>query len=183
MNDMTAANLRSAFGGESQAHMRYKVWGKQAQDDGFPNVARLFQAIAYAEEVHASNHFHELRDETGDYLVASMAGFGLTTTSENLQGAIDGENFEVQQMYPAYIAVAKDQGEKGGRISFYYALEAEKIHAAMFSQAKEAVDQNEDLSLGDVQICNVCGHTKEGEAPERCPICGRPHSAFVKFPP
>lgn len=181
VNDMTAANLRSAHGGESMAHMRYKVWGAKAKEDGFENVARLFKAIAYAEEVHAANHFRELREIPGDFLVASMAGFGLDSTSENLQGAIDGENFEIEQMYPAYIAVAKEQKEAGGLRSFHYAVEAEKIHAVMFSKAKEAVDNNKDLDLGDVQICSVCGYTVEGDAPERCPICGEPHSQFVAF--
>lgn len=101
MNEITAANLRSAFGGESQAHMRYIVWGKKAEEEGFPNVARLFRVISYAEEVHASKHFHELANVSGDFLVASMAGFGLASTSENLQGAIDGENFEGEQIYPS----------------------------------------------------------------------------------
>lgn len=181
MNEMTAANLRSAYGGESMAHMRYKIWGEKAKEDGFPNVSRLFEAIAYAEEVHASNHFTELRDVDGDFLVASMAGFGLGSTSDNLQGAIDGENFEIEQMYPAYIAVAKDQRENGGLRSFHYAVEAEKIHSAMFTQAKEAVDNKKDIELEDVQICSVCGHTVEGDAPERCPICNEPQDRFVAF--
>ncbi|MBE0576841.1 MAG: rubrerythrin family protein [Desulfuromonadales bacterium] len=182
MNEMTAANLRSAFGGESQAHMRYKVWGARAKDEGFPNVARLFEAIAFAEEVHANNHFHELASVNGDFLVASVAGFGLNSTAENLQGAIDGENFEVQQMYPAYIAVAKEQDEKGGMRSFHYAIEAEKIHAALFTEAKQAVEGNEDLALDTVQICDICGHTRLGEAPDKCPVCGRGREVFRAFP-
>lgn len=181
MNDMTAANLRSAFGGESMANMRYKVWGAKAQDEGFRNVARLFEAISFAEEVHAGNHFKELKNENGDFLVASMAGFGLTTTSENLQGAIDGENFEIEQMYPSYIAVAKEQKEKGGLLSFHYALEAEKIHSAMFTIAKQSVDSGRDMELGDVQICTVCGHTVDGPIPDVCPICGVSHENFVTF--
>lgn len=181
MNEMTAANLRSAYGGESQAHMRYKVWGAKAQEEGYPNVARLFLAIAFAEEVHASNHFHELAAESGDFLVASMAGFGLASTEENLQGAIDGENFEVNQMYPAYIAVAKEQNEKGGARSFHYAVEAEKIHAALFTEAKQAVEGGEDMPLDTVQICDVCGHTRVGEAPDKCPVCGRGREVFRSF--
>lgn len=182
MNDMTAANLRSAFGGESMANMRYKVWGSKAEEEGFKNVARLFKAIAFAEEVHAGNHFKELQNEKGDFLVASMAGFGLTTTSENLQRAIDGENFEIEQMYPSYIAVAKEQKEKGGLLSFHYALEAEKIHSAMFTIAKQSVDSGRDMVLGDVLICTVCGHTVDGPIPDICPICGVSHKYFVTFP-
>nr|WP_245684713.1 ferritin family protein [Orenia metallireducens] len=60
-NEMTAQNLRSAFGGESQAYQRYKVWARKTEKDGFPKVALLFDAIAYAEEVHAGNHFEHMR--------------------------------------------------------------------------------------------------------------------------
>lgn len=181
MHAMTAANLRSAFGGESMAHMRYKAWGAKADDDGFPNVARLFRAIAYAEEVHAGNHFDAMADEAGAFLVASMAGFGLGPTSENLAGAIEGETFEIQEMYPAYKQTAGFQGEQDAVLSCHYALEAEKIHARMFTEAKKSVDAGKDLRLGAVQICSTCGHTLEGDAPDRCPICGAGKNRYVEF--
>ena len=57
MHPMTAANLRNAYGGESMAHMRYGIWGDKAEKDGYPNVARLFRAIASAETIHATGHF------------------------------------------------------------------------------------------------------------------------------
>src|SRR6056297_1902967 len=124
-NEITAENLRSAFGGESQAYQRYKVWGDKAEQDGYPNVALLFRAIAYAEEVHAGNHFTAHGNIEGDFLVASGAGFGLGSTAENLEGAIAGENFEIEQMYPTYHLVANDQDESDAVKSFHYALEAE----------------------------------------------------------
>jgi rubrerythrin len=181
MHDMTAENLRSAFGGESMAHMRYKIWGEKAESDGYPNVARLFRAISRAEQSHATNHFKALRDEGGDYVCNSAAGFGLTTTSENLQGAIDGETFEIQEMYPAYLSVAEMQSEPSAIRSMNYALAAEKIHAAMFSKAKQSVDEGSDIELGPVQICTVCGHTLEGDAPDRCPICNAKKEQYVAF--
>lgn len=100
MHESTAENLRSAFGGESMAHMRYKVWAERAEKEGFPNVARLFRAIARAEQSHASGHFAAMKDVAGAFLVASGGGFGLDGTSANLQGAIDGELHEVNEMYP-----------------------------------------------------------------------------------
>ncbi|WP_034601978.1 rubrerythrin family protein [Clostridiisalibacter paucivorans] len=181
MNDMTAQNLRSAFGGESQAHMRYRVWGKKAESEGFPNVARLFRAISYAEEVHATNHFRAMKDVKGDFSVTSGAGFGLGPTSENLQGAIDGENYEVGQMYPAFKAVAEMQGEKQALISIRYAYEAEKTHADLFAKAKDAVDQEKDYEIGDIQVCDICGYTVEGDAPDKCPICGAKADRFTAF--
>ncbi len=79
-----------------------------------------------AEEVHATLHFEAMKDIKGDFSVTSGAGFGLTSTSENLQGAIDGETFEFTQMYPAYIAVAEMQGEESAVRAMKYAIEAEK---------------------------------------------------------
>ncbi len=138
MHEATAANLRSAFGGESMAHRRYQLWGEKALKDGKPNIARLFRAIACAEEIHAGNHFRALAREAGDHLVASMAGFGLGPTPDNLQGGIDGETYEMTEMYPAFLEVARMQGEKAAEKSFHYANEAEKIHAEMFKAAKRA---------------------------------------------
>lgn len=171
MHDMTAANLRSAYGGESMAHMRYRTWADKAEKDGFPNVARLFRAIAFAEEVHANNHFGTLADEAGDFLVASGAIFGLAGTPENLQGAINGEMFEVTEMYPTYKQTAEFQNEKKAVLSFDYALEAEKIHAAMYQAARTSVDAGKDIELGPVQICDNCGYTHEGDIPDKCPVC------------
>jgi len=182
MQAMTVANLRSAFGGESMAHMRYLVWAEKAEADGFPNVGRLFRAISRAEQSHASGHFRAMRSEAGDALVAAGGGFGLSSTSENLAGAIAGETFEVEQMYPAYLAVAEVQEEPGAVRSMQYALAAEKIHAAMYAQAKEAVDAGNDVELGTVQICAVCGHTLEGDAPDNCPICNAKRDKYIAFP-
>ncbi|HUT01509.1 MAG TPA: rubrerythrin family protein [Phycisphaerae bacterium] len=181
MNAMTVANLRSAFGGESMAHMRYLVWADKAQADGFPNVGRLFRAISRAEQAHATGHFRAMRDEAGDALVAAGGGFGLGSTSGNLAGAIGGEVFEVEQMYPAYLTVAQAQAETGAIRSMEYALSAERIHAAMYTKAKEAVDAGNDVELDTVQICGVCGHTLEGDAPDTCPICGARKDKYVAF--
>jgi rubrerythrin len=181
LHPMTASNLRSAFGGESMANMRYRIWGTKAEADGFPNVARLFRAIAYAEEVHASNHFEKMRDESGDFLVASMAGFGLTSTSENLEGAIAGEVYEYTEMYPAFQQVAKQQGENGALESFGYALAAEKAHAGLYAFAKKAVDGGKDADIGPVHICAECGYTTVKGLPARCPVCNMSRDQFKTF--
>ncbi|HFD38289.1 MAG TPA: rubrerythrin family protein, partial [Anaerolineae bacterium] len=97
MRAMTKENLQAAFAGESQAHMKYLAFAAQAEKEGKPNIARLFQAIAYAEQVHATNHLKELG--------------GIGDTVANLEAAIAGETFEVEEMYAAYLAVAELQAE------------------------------------------------------------------------
>ena len=167
MHDMTASNLRSAFAGESQAHMRYLIFADKAKKEGFPNVARLFDAIAYAERVHATSHFNVLKD--------------LGQTADNLEAAIGGETYEVEEMYPAFVAVAELQEEKAAVRSNSWALEAEKIHAALYGVAKAAVEDGKDIGVESVLVCSVCGHTVQGEAPDRCPICNSKREKYREF--
>jgi len=181
MHDMTASSLRSAYGGESMAHMRYLAWGDKAEKDGFPNVGRLFRAISRAEQAHAMGHFRAMRDVAGGFSVTAGGGFGLGSTSDNLAGAIEGETFEINEMYPAYLAIAELQGEDGAVRSMNFAIAAEKIHATMFAAAKQAVDGGSDMELGPVQICSVCGHTIEGDAPDTCPVCGSKKEMYITF--
>ncbi len=180
---MTKDALMSAFGGESMAHMRYLIFAEIAEREGFPNVARLFRAIAYAEQVHAGNHYRVLGDLNVDAKVVAGAPFGPGNTSKNLELAIRGEEFEVNEMYPVYVEIARFQGEKKAEQSFKWALEAEKIHAELYRKAKEYVDKGQDMPLeGKVWICPVCGHTYVGtEPPEKCPICGAPKEKYVGF--
>ena len=181
MNAMTAEVLRSAFGGESQAHMRYRIWGEKAKKDGFPTVERLFLCTSDAEQVHATLHFKALKDVSGDFAVTSGAGFGLGTTSENLQGAINGELHEVSQMYPAYIAIAEHQQEKAAVTAMRFAIAAEQVHADLFTLAKEAVDAGKDLEAKVIELCPVCGYiTLTGEE-DKCPLCQAKKEVFVEY--
>lgn len=180
-NAMTADFLRSAYGGESMAHMRYLIWGDLASKEGFPNIARLFGAIAYAERAHADNHFKVLGKQTGDFTVAAGAVFGVQKTAENLQGAINGELHEVEQMYPVYLETARYQKESGAERAFHYALEAEKIHVRLFQEAQDMAKQGKDIDINDIHICPVCGYTETGEVPDVCPVCGAKKEVFKIF--
>jgi len=111
---MTKQALLSAFGGESMAHMRYLFFAETAEREGLSNVARLFRAIAYAEQVHAGNHYNRLREFDEDVDIYAGTPIGPGNTSKNLSLAIRGEEFEVNEMYPAYIAIEESQGEKAG---------------------------------------------------------------------
>ena len=176
---MTESNLHNAFAGESQAHMRYTIYSEVAEAEGYPNVARLFRAIAFAERVHATNHLRRMPVQEGSFSGGNPYGIG--DTSKNLQSGIDGETFEIQEMYPTYKMIAEEQDEPAAETSFEWALEAEKIHAKMYEEAKKRVDEGEDIELDSVQICSQCGYTTEGEAPDECPICGASKEEFEEF--
>ncbi len=167
MKKMTEKALQEAFAGESMAHMKYLAFAEIARKDGYANLANLFEAIAYAEQVHAHNH-------------ARALGL-LKKTAENLEAGIDGESFEVEEMYPAYDAIAKLQGEKRAERSIFYAIEAEKIHEDMYRAALEKVNAGNDIDEPEVYVCPVCGHTHYGKPDDKCPICNLPAEKYRKF--
>lgn len=167
MHKMTQDNLGAAFAGESQAHVKYLIFGDKAEKEGFDNVARLFRATAYAEQVHATNHLKTLK--------------GVGKTADNLGAAIGGETYEVEEMYPSFIAVAQEQDEKAALRSNEWAMEAEKIHAELYTKAKTAVEGGSDMDIGQVYVCAVCGWTGEGELPDECPLCKAKKEKFITF--
>ncbi|MCJ7719678.1 rubrerythrin family protein [Candidatus Bathyarchaeota archaeon] len=162
----TVDNLKNAIAGESQANRRYLAFARKADEDGFSQVAKLFRAAAEAETVHALNHLRIAGD--------------VRSTAENLEGAVAGETFEYKKMYPEYIAVAKQEKNQQATWSFDVANRVEEVHAGLFSNAVQALKSNKHLAQVDYYVCGVCGNTVEGDAPEKCPICGSPKSRFFK---
>jgi len=167
MEKMTEDNLQAAFAGESQAHMKYLNFADKAGKEGFPNVARLFQAASFAEQMHATSHLRALE--------------GIQGTAANLGAALGGETFEIEQMYPAYKAVAEAQGEKRALRSMDWALAAEKVHAKLYAEARQSVEAGKDVAAQDIWVCTSCGFTMEGVPPDKCPVCGVSKEKFRKF--
>lgn len=161
----TKENLAEAFAGESQANRRYLAYAKQADKEGYPQVARLFRAVAEAETVHAHNHLR------------IMDGVG--STAENLKDAIAGENMEFKEMYPAMIETAQKEGEPKAERTFIYANDVEKIHADLYQRALDSLESG-GLGEAEMHVCSVCGYTVEGEAPDKCPVCSAGKKAFFQ---
>lgn len=160
-------NLMEAFAGESQANRKYLAYARKAQEDGYENIARLFRIIAEAETIHALKHFE----------IAGKVG----STLDNLKDAVDGETYEFSQMYPAFIEKAREEKADKAARTFNMANEAEKVHGALYEQALAAVESGEDIKVGSLYLCPVCGNVTKDEAPERCSICGVPGGRFQKF--
>ena len=156
-------NLKDAFAGESQANRKYLAFAEKADREGYPQAARLFRAAAAAETVHAHAHLRALK--------------GLGSTADNLKEAIAGETHEFKNMYPEMIEDAKAEDNKTALRSFEYANAVEKVHAGLY---QKALDNLNDLEVTDIYVCNVCGYTCEGEAPDECPVCKAKKKAFFK---
>ena len=151
----TRENLMAAFEGECKAHFKYLAFARIAEKEGHREVARLFRAVAEAEAIHALAHF-EVSGEAGD-------------TEKNLIAAIDGETYEFTQMYPAFIEQSEKEANTRATISFKNASEVEKVHNGLYNNALDKLGKNKDT---EYHVCEICGNTVAGNAPDKCPVCG-----------
>ncbi|MEZ7892480.1 MAG: ferritin family protein [Candidatus Wallbacteria bacterium] len=153
--------LRDSFFNECAAHVKYKIFAQKASEKGLPGLSSLFNAAADAEFYHAMNHYSILNTEND--------------LAENLKKSQSGERYEVDVMYKQYLEHALDGGFGLARYSFSDAMEAEKIHARLFSEAQMAYLKGGDISVSKYYTCTSCGHTFKGENhPKNCPVCGAP---------
>lgn len=160
----TPENLKEAFAGESQANQKYRAFSKKAEKEGFANIAKLFKTTAEAERIHAEGHLKALD------MIAS--------TSENLEAAISGETDEYTNMYPPMAEQAAEEGHKA-KLMFTYALDAEKVHADIYTKALEAVKNGVDMDVSEFYLCPICGYIELGSAPEKCPVCNASGKVFM----
>ena len=160
----TEKNLLEAFAGESQANRRYLAFAQKAADEGLEGIAKLFIAVAEAETIHAHKHLAHMK--------------GIKTTEENLKEAISGESHEFTKMYPQMVADAKEEGAKAAEITLTYAMEVEKVHHKLYT---EALSKKDDYPVKTYYVCKACGYTVADEPHEKCPICGADKKAFNKF--
>src|SRR3990172_7035375 len=135
----------------------YLAFAKKADEDGFPQVARLFRAAAEAETVHAHRHLRAMN--------------GVQTTADNLQVAIEGEGYEFREMYPKFIAEADPDADKLPIKVFRHSAAVEELHEGYYKEALDAVRAGSDLPERKYYICPVCGYTFNGDLPDNCPVC------------
>jgi rubrerythrin len=159
----TLDNLMEAFAGEAQANRKYLAYAKKAEKDGKMNAAKLFRAASDAETLHALKHFE-------------VAG-KISSTADNLKDAVTGETHEYKEMYPDFVKEAEAEGNKAALMSFTFAMKAEEVHAKLYQEALENLDQTEEVFY---YLCPVCGNI-EKFVPEKCSICGVPGDRFIKY--
>lgn len=163
----TADNLQAAFAGESQASRKYLYFAVKAETEGYSQIARLFRAASEAETVHARNHLNVMK--------------GIGSTADNLKTAIGGENYEFVEMYPGFIDQAKAENDSAAENSFNWANQVEKIHHGLYQQGLKDLEAGKKRENQPFFVCQNCGNTVEGEAPDKCPICGVSKNMFKKI--
>ncbi len=163
----TEQNLRAAFSGESEARNKYTYFAGIAKQEGYEQIAAIFEETASNEKEHAEQWFKELQ--------------GLGTTPENLKNAAAGENYEWTEMYATFAKEAEEEGFFSIAAKFRKVAEIEKAHEERFKILLNNVQMQQVFKKsGEVLwICRNCGHLVMGtEAPMMCPVCAHPQAYF-----
>jgi rubrerythrin len=179
--------MTKAFIGESQARNRYTFYARVAQKEGLEQIAAIFLETAEQEKTHAKRlfeHIQELKKEAGineEINVEATAPLVYETTAENLQAAINGENFEYTKMYPEFADIAEKEGYPEAAQRMRSIAKAEAHHEERYKKLLELVKSGTFFKRSEqkVWICRECGYVHTGsEAPEKCPSCDHPQAYY-----
>lgn len=179
---LTYDNLKAAIIGETTASAKYTAFAARAREEGYPQIALLFEATAKAEDVHTRNHKAVLK-QLGLKMKPFTPKFELKSTRENLLNAIKGESYEVDTMYPDFMKTAMKDRIDPAISTFSMALHAEMAHKKFFTTALQAFDAKTVTQLPfEYYVCSKCGNTFSGETVgARCPLCGTHREKFFHF--
>ncbi len=167
----TEKNLYAAFAGESQAFMKYTLFAEQAKQDGYEKIEQEFTSIAKNEKAHAEMWLKEIH------------GGNLPKTLMNLQDSANGEHFEWSEMYAEFADVAKEEGFVDIERMYRGIIGVEQGHNNRFNKLISELQNGEIFKSTKVEVweCINCGHYHNAkEAPETCPVCGKPQAFFKK---
>jgi rubrerythrin len=167
-------NLTTAFEEEMKAYAAYKAYAVKADDEGLHGLASLFRATARAEQIHANNHARVLRHMGGEAL-ADLPETHVETTLENLKTALVDQRFEIDYLYPTFLTTAVPLFDSTAIRSFRWALEADKSHARLYSDAIARLNSSGKAGWAsarhDFFVCALCGYTAQNPEAENCPAC------------
>jgi rubrerythrin len=176
----TEKNLLTAFAGESQARNRYTYFASKARDEGYVQIAQIFEETANQEKEHAKRLFKFL--EGGEVTINAAFPAGVIgTTSENLKEGAGGEHYEWSEMYPSFAETARKEGFSAIATVFESIAIAEKQHEKRYLGLKANVDNGKVFKKDKKAMwrCINCGYILEAEeAPKACPACAHPQSYF-----
>ena len=186
---IVADNLKEAINGESNAKRKYELFGEQAAQENFNEIALLFKAASYAESLHIKNHLKALSAITKatvnpeDFVNVDDSELKnhIKDTKSNLKQAIDGETYEFKKMYKKFIKNALKEGDLVSELTFKLAREAEKVHAKLYSNYLKLLEKNKEFETVEIYVCSICGNIELAPLPNICPVCDHDKKFFKKI--
>jgi rubrerythrin len=164
MDDKIKDAMHQAYTGESKAGLRLKVFAEKADQEGYPQLAKLFRVISFSEELHGKRALRLMKE--------------IKSTEENLAESFESETRVAGVAYDNFIKYAEEVGDKAASLYFSQSRDVEEIHAKLY---KEAMDHVLEERQTTYYVCDVCGYVSDGILPEECPVCGAKKDRFVTF--
>lgn len=174
----TLDNLKAAIAGETGASAKYTAFAKAAKEQGYDQIARLFEATAAAEQIHIGLEYGLVSQMDPDYEKPTADAPAAEASDLNLISGACGEIYETSDMYPSFIKKAQEEGETKAVQVFTRAKLAESVHAERYLDAYNNIDAADDDKF---YLCPICGYIHKGEDFEKCPICFAPKDKFTAF--
>ena len=176
----TEKNLLIAFAGESRARNQYTYFASAAKKEGLVQISSIFEETANQEKEHAKRFFKFL-EGNGVEITETISAGKIGTTLENLREAAAGEEYEWDEMYPAFAKVAKEEGFEQIAAAFEAIAIAENQHRKRFKELADNIESGKVFKRDEKVIwrCRNCGYIHEAEeAPKVCPACIHPQAHF-----
>ena len=160
----TGEALQRAYAGEAKAALRLKVYAEKAEEEGYPQMAKLFRVIARSEEIHGARALRVLKE--------------VGTTEENLAESFESEQGVAAVAYGQFVREAEAEGNRAAALHFSQSRDVEEGHAKLYKEAMSHMLEERETTY---HVCLICGYIADGLPPELCPVCGAPKEKFEPF--
>lgn len=164
MDEKIRNALNMAYVGEAKAALRLRVYAQKAETEGYKQMAKLFNVIAFSEEIHGARALRVLRE--------------IKSTEENLAASFESEKQVAEVAYDQFVKLAEAAGDKEALLQFSQSRDVEETHAKLYKQAMSHFMEERET---DYYVCKVCGYVADAVLPDECPVCGAKKEQFVAF--
>lgn len=162
MGDEIRDALHKAYTGEAKAVLRLKLYADKAEQEGYPQMAKLFRAVALSEEIHGMRALRLLKEVKG--------------TQDNLRASFESEQKVAEVAYDAFVKLAEAVGDRAAVLHFSQSRDVEEVHAKLYKEAMNHFMEDRETTY---YICKVCGYIADGVLPDECPVCAAKKERFV----
>ena len=164
MDDAIKEAIHEAYAGEAKAALRLKAFAEKAEEEGYPQLARLFRVISFSEEIHGKRALRLLK--------------AVGSTEENLAESFESEEKVAGVAYGEFVKIAEKADDRPSSLYFSQSKDVEDVHAKLY---KEAMDNVLEERQTTYYVCTVCGYVSDGILPDQCPVCGVKKEKFEAF--
>ena len=164
MKDKLKDAFHQVYTGEAKASLRLKIYAKRAEEEGLPQIAKLFRVISFSEEIHGERALRMLRE--------------IKQTEENLKASFESETKVAGVAYNEFIKMANEEGDNVSMTIFSQSRDVEDVHSKLYKEAMAHLMEERETTY---YVCQICGYVSDGLLPEQCPVCGAGKESFTTF--